>query len=328
MNQKTFHLRKVLLSCCLLFLFVCPQLAQNYRFDVLTTDNGLPQNTVNGLLQSNDGYIWFTTNDGIVRFDGVRFKVFNKSNTKNLPVNRFGFSFLDKYGVLWFKSEIETLVKYERGIFTSYDLAGGLPVKVSTPLYDDGQGNILFGNVNGTHFHYVNGKFEPFEIPGADAKAIIVHTDREGGIWVLEGETIQRLINGRKESYGLKKIDKSFAFPVYQDRSGNFWTQDEKGNLLRLRGGEKQLFPYEVVRLSHLLEDKDGNLWITGRKGLLRISAGQIESAEILPGEIKNFTTADGLSDNTTASVLQDGEGGIWVGTLKGGLIHITKQGS
>src|SRR5262245_40465462 len=45
--------------------------AQN-RIDTWTTDNGLPQNSVTGLTQTPDGYIWFSTNDGLVRFDGVR----------------------------------------------------------------------------------------------------------------------------------------------------------------------------------------------------------------------------------------------------------------
>jgi pimeloyl-ACP methyl ester carboxylesterase len=57
--------------------------AQN-RIDTWTTDNGLPQNSVTSLTRTPDGYIWFTTNDGLVRFDGVRFKVFNKSKRSNM----------------------------------------------------------------------------------------------------------------------------------------------------------------------------------------------------------------------------------------------------
>src|SRR5438045_3012156 len=48
-----------------------------YHFDVWTTDNGLPQNSVSAILQGRDGFLWFTTNDGLVRYDGVRFTVFN-----------------------------------------------------------------------------------------------------------------------------------------------------------------------------------------------------------------------------------------------------------
>lgn len=49
------------------------------RFDVWTTDNGLPQNSIYSIIQTRDGYIWFTTFGGLVRYDGVRFTVFDKS---------------------------------------------------------------------------------------------------------------------------------------------------------------------------------------------------------------------------------------------------------
>jgi ligand-binding sensor domain-containing protein len=60
-----------------------------YRFESWTADEGLPQNSVRSIIQTRDGYLWLTTFDGLVRFDGVRFKVFDKSNTKGLSTNRF-----------------------------------------------------------------------------------------------------------------------------------------------------------------------------------------------------------------------------------------------
>ena len=46
-----------------------------YHFDVWTTDNGLPQNSVSAILQTRDGFLWLTTNDGLVRYDGVNFTI-------------------------------------------------------------------------------------------------------------------------------------------------------------------------------------------------------------------------------------------------------------
>ncbi|MEJ7700103.1 MAG: two-component regulator propeller domain-containing protein [Pyrinomonadaceae bacterium] len=56
-----------------------------YRFDSRTTDEGLPRNSVLSITQTSDGYLWFTTFGGLVRFDGVHFTVFDKSNTKCIP---------------------------------------------------------------------------------------------------------------------------------------------------------------------------------------------------------------------------------------------------
>src|SRR5688500_17554594 len=78
-----------------------PGAVAQYRFDHWTADNGLPQNSVRDIVQTRDGYIWFTTFDGLVRFDGVRFTVFNKSNSPGLASNRFVQLFEDRSGDLW-----------------------------------------------------------------------------------------------------------------------------------------------------------------------------------------------------------------------------------
>src|SRR5262249_36542698 len=82
--------RFLLSSLCCAWLFALAATARaQYRFDHWTTDNGLPQHTVRSLAQTRDGYLWLTTFDGLVRFDGVRFTVFDKSNTPGLVSNRF-----------------------------------------------------------------------------------------------------------------------------------------------------------------------------------------------------------------------------------------------
>ena len=76
----------------LLTLLWFPNATAQYRFDSWTTDNGLPQNSISSIIQTRDGYLWMTTFDGLVRFDGVQFKVFDKGNTRGLSTNREGSS--------------------------------------------------------------------------------------------------------------------------------------------------------------------------------------------------------------------------------------------
>ncbi len=96
------------------------------RFDVWTTDNGLPQNSVYSIIQTRDGYIWLTTFGGLVRYDGVRFTVFDKSNA-GLPSSRFTALFEDAAGALWAGTEKNGVVRYSGGVFTTYSAADGLP---------------------------------------------------------------------------------------------------------------------------------------------------------------------------------------------------------
>ena len=94
--------RASLRQSALLCLLATTAFAQHspYRFDHWTTDDGLPQNSVNDICQTRDGYLWFTTMDGLVRYDGVRFTIFNKSNSPGLAGNRLSRLAEDTDGAL------------------------------------------------------------------------------------------------------------------------------------------------------------------------------------------------------------------------------------
>src|SRR5882757_5764582 len=72
-----------------------------YLHDVWTTENGLPQNDVTNLIQTRDGYLWLGTNGGLVRFDGIRFTVFDTGNTPELRSSRILSLCEDRDGMVW-----------------------------------------------------------------------------------------------------------------------------------------------------------------------------------------------------------------------------------
>ena len=97
-----------------------------YRFDHWTADNGLPQNSVRDIVQTRDGYLWLATLDGLVRFDGVRFTVFNKSNSPGIISNRFLQLYEDGQGALWASTDSSGLTRLRQGRFTTYTTAHGV----------------------------------------------------------------------------------------------------------------------------------------------------------------------------------------------------------
>src|SRR5262245_33468429 len=113
------HFRALLCPCIFLCLCSITTFAQ-YRIDHWTTDNGLPQNTVRAIAQTRDGYLWLTTFDGLARFDGVRFTVFDKSNTPAITNNRITALYEDRDGTLWIGADQGELVAYRNGVFTAY----------------------------------------------------------------------------------------------------------------------------------------------------------------------------------------------------------------
>src|ERR1019366_4323633 len=74
----------------------------DYRVTHWTAENGLPQNTIKALTQTRDGYLWIGTLKGLVRFDGVRFKVFDHNSTPEMKQDAINDLALDAAdGGLW-----------------------------------------------------------------------------------------------------------------------------------------------------------------------------------------------------------------------------------
>ncbi len=151
--------------CSIFLLFFCVffptgrKTAAQYRLDHWTADNGLPQNSVRGIVQTQDGYLWLATFDGLVRFDGVRFTVFNKSNSPGIRTNRFNDLYEDANGDLWATTENSGITQLHQGRFTTYTTENGLPQNTVSSVGGDVNGN-LFVSFGTDLYRWRDGKFE------------------------------------------------------------------------------------------------------------------------------------------------------------------------
>lgn len=126
-------------------------LDDTYFIRTWTMDDGLPVNSVNDIQQCEAGYIWLSTYDGIVRFDGLNFKIFNTSNTPTLKNNRFFYIKKAQDGSLWFINEFTGVVRYFNGIFTHFDSSNG---------FTDGSVSYFFEHDEAQYFTTTNGVFK------------------------------------------------------------------------------------------------------------------------------------------------------------------------
>ncbi|MBA3786179.1 MAG: hypothetical protein H0X15_11715 [Acidobacteria bacterium] len=134
---------RLLFLIVVLFAADAIAVSAQYRFDHWTADDGLPQNSVYGIVQTNDGYLWFTTFDGLVRFDGVKFAVFNKNNTKGLASNRIQSIFAEADDTLWLSTEDSGLVRFRNGQSQTFTTADGLPSNQVNGVQKDLDGSLL-----------------------------------------------------------------------------------------------------------------------------------------------------------------------------------------
>ncbi len=96
--------------------------ASDLVHEVWTIENGLPLSHLNGAIQPRDGYLWLASFDGLIRFDGARFTVFNTSSHPELPTNRFTSIIEGPAGGVWAAAEFDHVVRWTDGEFAVYGL--------------------------------------------------------------------------------------------------------------------------------------------------------------------------------------------------------------
>ena len=96
--------------------------APSYFIRTWQTENGLPQNSVTAVVQTRDGYLWLGTSSGLARFDGVRFTVFNDSNTPELRDSHVTGLFEANDGALWIGHENGEVTWYKNRRFQTMDV--------------------------------------------------------------------------------------------------------------------------------------------------------------------------------------------------------------
>jgi len=117
MAQRSAKLLALLFGAIACFHPLLPAGTIQYNFRSWTSANGLPDNTIMAMVRTHDGFLWITTDGGLVRFDGVRFRVFDKTNTPHWPSTNFSFSALmeSNDGALWVGTVDGGVIRYKDG---------------------------------------------------------------------------------------------------------------------------------------------------------------------------------------------------------------------
>ncbi|MGH9938994.1 MAG: ligand-binding sensor domain-containing protein, partial [Blastocatellia bacterium] len=136
-----------------------------YLHKTWTTEEGLPQSSVTAIVQTRDGYLWLGTFGGLVRFDGVKFTVFDTANAPGLKSNRIIILFEDRAGNLWIGTEHGGLTRYAQGRFTTFTTKDGLPDNWVHGMSDDREGALWVCTPKGIA-RFNQGRFAGYTVPG------------------------------------------------------------------------------------------------------------------------------------------------------------------
>ena len=289
--------------------------APDYFFENWLSAEGADLSAVTAILQTHDGYLWLGTYNGLVRFDGTRFVVFNLGGASGLRNGRITALFEDARQVLWIGHETGDLTRWEAGRFSAEPLAfpwvGGPIESIKT----DDQGELWLGSVHGGVFRLRDGQCSLLDV-AKKGWPVWMAKDGAGFLWVVSNGTVGRIKAGIFDQLQLdgKGADTNNYERVLPLRDGGIWLQ-RNGEIGIWRHGDWALPPRPAPwRNDHtttdLLETASGELLVgTMRNGLFVVSPG---------GEVKHFTRSEGLSSDQIRSLVQDREGNVWIGTGDG----------
>jgi signal transduction histidine kinase/ActR/RegA family two-component response regulator/streptogramin lyase len=314
------RLWRSLVSACLLAVApgafaLDPELAlTQYPRRIWQVEQGLPQSTIPTIAQTRDGYLWLGTQEGLVRFDGMRFTVFNKQNTPALRAAWITALLGDRQGRLWIGTRGGGLAVLDEERFSPVPGLGSGRVSA---LFEDSRERIWIA-IEGTGLHcWEDGRTRSWSVADGllDEDITSIAEDTDGRLWVGSDEGLQAWNDGRPGAIytsadGLP--DDAVTALLGAPREG-LWIGTRYG-LARLGHGGFERFGVEQglssATIEALAHDPSGALWIGTPLGVNRLAKERFASIGI----------DDGLSSGVINALFVDRDGNLWIGTDGGGL--------
>ncbi len=277
----------------------------HYVINNFTTDNGFPQSTVYSIYQTYDGYLFLATAAGLVRYNGKKFKVYKKKNSKNLPGDWIYSIAEDHNHILWLSVVSKGIARYKDGRFlpteTPSDLASGYIYRI----FVDKDNNIWFLNSKTGIIKYDGKKYSKVKdekgeiVIGNSIKEIFgdIYIGSVAGIYKFRNNKLS-LISGT-ENFNIRGIDK------FNDDSILFSCRNSGLKLIKNNSISDFLLDKNIV-YDKIFRDSDNGIWITTfSKGVFRYYNGRIEKLYY-----KNTALADSIY-----VIFEDNDGNIYFGS-------------
>ncbi len=356
LSELLHHIKLVLIKSALfLILLINISYAQDVHFKHITSDNGLSQNFISAILQDSKGFMWFGTKDGLNRFDGYSFVVYqhNPFDTTTISDNFITSLFEDSRGYIWvgtlkgglncFERETETFhhIRYRSSISKTINTG-----EINS-IVEDSKGNIWIGTRGEGVFKLSFDRKNSFDIAykqfvsqPAKANSLssnIVSTlffDSKGVLWVstlngldkfnIENEKFTQFqIKTRNPKAPANYFDKT-VYSIIESRDGELWLGTLSG-LVKFdrQTGNYKLFPhhYDVFRygwgsIMQIVEDNFEKLWLATPGELMRFDPISL-SYDYFKNDPFNQQS---ISYNSISSLYLDRTGILWVGTAGMGI--------
>ncbi|MBO1519772.1 ligand-binding sensor domain-containing diguanylate cyclase [Oceanisphaera pacifica] len=301
---------------CVLSLFLSSSLLAasvpltDYYQDHWNTRDGLPHNSINDIAQTAQGYLWFATWEGVVRYNGRQFRVFTRGDESGLPDSGIRGLTRDDQG-LWVVGARGGISHYQHQAWSPQPDADAM-VNHALPTRDGRlwlatQNDGIYvrdGKKTVAHFSIEQG------LPSPDVYHLI--EDKAGRVWAGTAKGLVSITNNKVHL--INDIPLVATEALFIDDRNRLLIGSEQGLFAMEEGKVRSLYGEQIQQaVISILQDKSGDLWLgTADRGLVRISQFGIERLEV----------KHGLPEQRVMSLFEDTEGSMWVGT-NGGLMRL-----
>ncbi|NBC58983.1 MAG: helix-turn-helix domain-containing protein [Bacteroidetes bacterium] len=320
---------------CLCFGFLYSQNNKTqYTFKNLSISDGLSQNSVVDIAQDSIGYMWFATQDGLNRYDGNEFVIYDKQfeDVTRSSFSRLGKIYVDRERHIWIISNSGQLEKYQKNT----DSFQSIPFenKVST-VFQDNNLDFYIGTYNAGLFKIDYQSKDTIQVFKPIHKTCTVYdfSKAEASLYVATSKQVFELRDNSYSEISVKQnIDVEFS-ALAQTKDTKIWAGTfGKGLFYKDNQVFKQFKGYDCYKLPNdlkiqdLLVDSKNNLWVaTYGDGLYLINT----SEKIIRNLRENKKNPFALHYNDILSIYEDYTGTIWFGTDGAGMSyydeHLTK---
>ena len=312
--------------------------SKNLIFNNINIEQGISQSTIEDIFQDSEGYIWLGTNDGLNRYNGYEFKIYNYEEYQN-SISHNGITDIteDKYGNIWVNtvSGVNKINKKTEKISNYTEINGKIKEDSTTEIIVTKDNNILVGTYEGLNIY--NSKEDRFDVILEQKDGILssciysIDEDINGNIWIGTELGLNKLSKDFKvlETY----TSESEIYNIFcDDENGFVWAGSDSSGLLKIDTKTKEVTQYindiedensiPANQVGAIIRDIKGNLWVGTTNGLARYNEKN-DSFDVYKNKVYDKNS---LVYNDVRSIIEDREGVLWVGTYSGISIFDTES--
>jgi ligand-binding sensor domain-containing protein/signal transduction histidine kinase len=317
------------------------RMMSQYMSDQWGSERGFPGGSVTAITQTRDGYLWIGTDKGLIRFDGLDFRVLQQATPTTFSIGGVQELVVDGEGVLWILLQSTKVLRYHDGKF---ELGREEAEAGITSVSRQRDGTILLSSLAYGALQYRAGKYQSLTPTAystsstanktsatsddlssrlswatgvathrfAEPNSAVISTAEtpDGTVWLgTRDKGLFYMSKGRVYPSGMKLPDAKINC-LLPGEKGELWIGTDKG-IARWDGTEitSEGVPPSLrhSQIISMIRDRDSNLWVGTAGGLVRVNSNGVST--------KGVNTQD---QGTITALFEDREGNLWVGTSRG----------